>query len=94
MSRLSDGGCAVAFLSTYVACAGVVCHDYCRDVVEVQTKKTLAANSALVSAASAVLEEQLLSANRQQATLQVPRPYPVPVSFAHCPAVPGGCTVV
>ena len=42
-----------------------------RDVVEVQTKKTLVANSALVSAASAVLEEQLASARGQQQVLQV-----------------------
>jgi hypothetical protein len=42
-----------------------------RDVVEVQTKKTLAANSALVSAASSMLEEQLAAANRQQTALQV-----------------------
>jgi hypothetical protein len=39
--------------------------------VEVQTKKTLVANSALVSAASAVLEEQLASARGQQQVLQV-----------------------
>ena len=42
-----------------------------RDVVEVQTKKTLVANSTLVSAASAVLEEQLASARGQQQVLQV-----------------------
>jgi Tfp pilus assembly protein PilE len=50
-----------------------------RDVVEVQTKKTLAANSSLVSAASAVLEEQLAAARAQQHALQARPPSRVPV---------------
>ena len=42
-----------------------------RDVVEVQTKRTLAANSQLVTAASAVLEQQSSDAKAKEQTLAV-----------------------
>ena len=42
-----------------------------RDVVEVQTKKTLAANSQLVTAASAVLEEHQHNAKAKEEKLEV-----------------------